>query len=292
YARGRTIDTVSGPVRIINSDTAGEASLELGGSGSRPAELRLFDTSGSETVELRGGTAGGRLTISGFGGFPFIRLDPGDAGDAAVELPQNSISALEMLNEPGVANSVRTSTATVGGSQSIIVDRQINCPTNGFVLAIATAEATVDHTFLFQSSMIIGITEDDDRALNGARDISVDIPGAAAGGIYRMPVTVHGLYPVEQGSNGFALEAQGNASFQLRDINLTLLFVPTSYGNTDPLRTGPTGQRINAASQHTPTNRHLPSQLDMQHQLDTLRNEIEQLKQAIGADTHTDGDTP
>ncbi|MEL7483894.1 MAG: hypothetical protein AAFN41_06020 [Planctomycetota bacterium] len=232
YARGRTIDAVSGAVRIINSDTSGDASIELGGSGSQPAEIRLFDTSGSESVELRGGTVGGRLTISGFGGFPFIRLDPNASGDSAAVLPSASINAFETSQEAGAAGVVRSSSVSINGATpQTVTSRSISCPTDGVVLAIATAEVTFFHSFLLRSSMTFGIT--DGGPLGSAQDVELALDPDHPNGDYDTPVTVHGLFPVSAGTNTFSFVASelGGQNHQVLDSTLSLIFVPTAYGD-------------------------------------------------------------
>jgi len=67
-------------------------------------------------------------------------------GDVSVDLPSEAINPDEMLGEPGVASATGGDGTVDSTTPKVILSRGINCPTDGFVLALATFEFAYSHT--------------------------------------------------------------------------------------------------------------------------------------------------
>ncbi|MFI4896282.1 MAG: hypothetical protein ACIARR_00480 [Phycisphaerales bacterium JB059] len=156
-------------------------------------------------------------------------------GDASVMLDAGAINASEMLNEPGVAFRASSGGATLTPNAStidIIDQRTINCPTSGYVLVIATAEADISHAN-FQSSYANFGVSNSAGSLPGAQDVELLLGTTLPGGSYDFPVTVHGVFSVSAGNNTFYFLGDQNSTsgtFDMNDVSLSCLFIPTAYG--------------------------------------------------------------
>ncbi len=155
------------------------------------------------------------------------------AGDNSVILPNSSIISGEILNEPGVASATSSLAVNLDITVKTLLSREINVPTAGFVLVIATLQ--VDASFSpvadFGVSDTVGI-------------FSNQVSRIATSGTF--PITVHSLFQVPSaGTFSFFLlghEIGGDVSAD--DLKLTLLFVSTGYGQNTITR--PEGTSVQA----------------------------------------------
>lgn len=159
-----------------------------------------------------------------------------ETGDATVVFPVDAISSSEIFNETGTASYTSgidgvllLSTPTILGSQSIVT------PAAGYVLAIATGQAEIDHASGTTSSFDFGVS-DDSGTFPDNQDIFLRLNGGLSSGYYDLPVTVHGLFEVALAGSYtfFFLGRQAEGSCTCYDVQLTLLFIPTLYGTVMP----------------------------------------------------------
>lgn len=154
------------------------------------------------------------------------------SGDASVELPVSAISSLEILDESGAASATEgVGTVELNGTLQTILYRTIVVPADGYVQVIATTQTTINHLGLNPNQATFGVS-DTPSSFPLNQDVLLGIPINAPVGLYYYPVTVHGLFQVaSQGSYTFYFLAQElSGDINLYDMQLTLLYVPTSYG--------------------------------------------------------------
>ena len=114
------------------------------------------------------------------------------------------------------------------------MSRSITAPTSGYVLAIATGELVVNHSSGSASTIQYSVSRDCDATPTAplTQQTNYGLPSAAITGTYRVPATVQGVFDVSAGTTTFCGYVNlGTGSAQIDDQNLTLLFVPTSYGS-------------------------------------------------------------
>lgn len=167
------------------------------------------------------------------------------SGDASVILPNNAISAAETLDEPGVASANASGQVALNGSVQILLSHTLTAPAPGFVLVIGNLRSSVNHANGTSSTAHFSVS--DAPLLIENQTVLHALPSSAATGSYLAPITVHGLFAVSSaGIHDFFLLGQelvGN--FDVNDLQLTLLFVPTSYGTVSLTRPeGPSGQAV------------------------------------------------
>ena len=265
----RAADTLLAQNVELDSDTQSQMILRLGGDAQARLEtsiyggnLDLFDDTGNYM-------AGIEADVSGEGGYFYVRRSTGSngfmidgnysamnetrvsitgssssyfrtdqTGDGSVILPAGAISDTEILDEPGAASYTEgLSSVTLTGDPTTIGIQSITCPTSGYVLAIGTCQGRSSHTTGTSSSAQFGVSTD--ATLPENQDVGFYFPSGNPSGTYDIPVTVHGLFEVTAGSHDFYLLGQSLAGTHYAfDRQLTLVFLPTSYGTIEPTVAG------------------------------------------------------
>lgn len=167
-----------------------------------------------------------------------------NTGNDAVVLPNNAISASEIMNEAGLASSLNTGMpALPSGSLGTLTSRTITVPSDGYVLALASGQLNINHTNGTDSRVTFGISENN-MSLPLNMDIEVAVDDAASSGFYFHASCVQGVFDVTAGSHTFYFLGElssGTGSASMNETSLTLVFIPTSYGMVDSSLDGPSG---------------------------------------------------
>lgn len=217
----------------INDDTGVsvarlEADVTATGGGyftiSRNATFQGFIVNGNDGTE--------NPAISILGASRSALFNMGQSGDAAVQFPSGSVNSVELLNEPGVAQSFQNASIAVGLGVTTIGSRTITVPDDGYVIAMASGHCEMGHVNGTDSRIIYGIN--DQTGLFASSQGVTGVPSQAPSGIsYRFPLPFTGVWPVTAGAHTFYLLAQriGAANgIVWNDPTITLLYVPTAYG--------------------------------------------------------------
>jgi hypothetical protein len=158
-------------------------------------------------------------------------------GDDSVVLPVDAISSPELLDEPGVTSYTAISGVNIETEPTVTVigSTTISVPAAGYVLVIGTAQLYTYHTNGTTSSCQFGTSASSSSIpanQNGYYIVSDNAPT----GIYSTPTTVHGLFQV--GAAGdvtyYMVGREQSGTFTAYRIQLTALYIPTSYGTVNP----------------------------------------------------------
>lgn len=160
----------------------------------------------------------------------------GPPQDATVVLPGNAISSAEMLDEPGVCSAFEEGSISFASGGTTLTTATIQCPSSGYVLAIGTT--TVRSVAYNASGGKVGIESTATPSPTPPADayqllFSDDMPSILA----YCPVTVHKVFPVTAGARTFYLRGWrgfGDNGPSSLEAGLTLLFIPSAYGNLAP----------------------------------------------------------
>jgi hypothetical protein len=226
-----------------------------GGSGNRIAalgsvpnppggELLLYRNAAQEVgVELTAnwyGTEDARLYMGGNSDVFEVNLNWGTS-DGKVKLPDGSVSAGEILDDPGVTSLLSTGTTTLGGSPTSLGIRSLTAPADGYILAIGTAEVWLSHTYNTSNNVTraqIGLT-DDFPNYAPSQSCKVQVPDRVASGTYRHTVTVHGVFSATGGLTKTVRMYGQNlvaGSCYAMNVHITLLFIPNNdYGTVQTI---------------------------------------------------------
>jgi hypothetical protein len=268
----------------IGSDTqTGELNVYRSGSSSEVAELTSSAYGGEIQVYEENGTCYAALEpdYNGSGGYLSIRrnsslngfrvdgnfndtgnanvaifgstmsavFDMSSADDNSVSLPNNAISSVEMSDEPGVASQTYSGASIyLTGGVDMLMSRSIVVPASGYVLVIGTLNAWASHSNGTTSYADFGVS-DNSGALPDNQAVTLQVSSGAGSGIYYFPVTVHGLFSVSAGTRNFyVLGDEGSGDMSAREMQLSLIYIPTAYGTVSPtLSSGqPTGDEGDA----------------------------------------------
>ena len=176
----------------------------------------------------------GQVRVS-INGTSLVVFDASETGDTSVELPTNALNATEILDEPGVVNSLSESAVTFGTTETTVLSQTLDAPAAGYALVIGTAQLQMIHTAGTNTSCDVGVS-DVSSGLPVAQDVRSQIASAAPTGVYDMPATAHGVFSVTAGSSTFYLLGRENSGgfCQALDKNLSIVFIPTAYGTVTP----------------------------------------------------------
>jgi hypothetical protein len=176
-----------------------------------------------------------KLTVSGPASI--FEFDPAVEGDASLVLPPDSVGPDELFSAMGIASVFRNQAVSIGSSISTVTSRSITVPGPGYVVAIATA-----------SIGVVRVSNADGLALMAVSDVSNTMPFATRTAIgmprssltfgqYNFPGASHGVFDVAaagQYTFYFNASSTGFGTPAISNANLTLFFVPTTYGDVTP----------------------------------------------------------
>jgi hypothetical protein len=199
------------------------------------------------------------------------------------------MSAAHLPDEPGVASVLQGFgvSFTVTDSWATIISRQITVPGPGYVFAIASAHASIDHTYLDAGDMVAGIAESPGGP-STSRWTSCGVGDRVGTGEFYLPLTCHTIYDV--GSAGtYEYYFMAVKSIVVDDLikvygaQLSLIYVPTSYGTVSTKDTsGATAQNaIEVENHRAPEESSAPTAAALAERLQKLQDEIDNLKKEL-----------
>ena len=227
---GFSLDASDGsPVDALYVDGLGNVGV---GTTSPQSDLHV-----NNELQVGSTVYSGKLTVESSSSCASV-FDGGASGNASVVLPEDAIGSYEILNEPGVSSATEGGGADFTGSMQYVGLRSLSPPSDGYVLAIGTVQVAIEHPGGGVSSTVrLGLT-DTYPSYPSNQDCYVKVPGDAPAGDYHHTVTVHGLFPMVGGQTKsfyfYANRLSGSNGYY-RNVQLTLLFVPTTYGTVEPM---------------------------------------------------------
>lgn len=218
---------IQGNLELVDSLTGTKfVKLKQGTNSSGLLQIQKSPTEGGVTID---GNAGTSPWVYMNGADVSLAMDLGAIGNNVVLFPGNAISALEQCNEPGVGSYINETGYDATSGLTYLGSRAMFSPSAGYVLVIASAQVSISHTLSFTDGFYFGVT-DDCGMLYQSSKIYVGIPSSYPTGSLSLPITVHGLFPVDSGTTTFCFMAeQTSADCHVENITISELFVPTSY---------------------------------------------------------------
>jgi hypothetical protein len=282
-----------GAIQMLD-EAGGRLVSLMGNSSGYGGSLILWSDDASPGILAHANTDGlgnPEIYIQGSSNTALFSMQKDD--DSTVILPVSSISAIEMFNEPAVASDGDgTSVILLDGTVETLLSRSMNLPAPGYVHVIATCQATADHSNGTASAADFGVSQSSGTFPDN-QDVAWGIPSSAETGVYSAPVTVQGLFSVpDDGSVTFYFLAQeADGSISVRDLQLTLLYFPSSYGIVTP--TTVSNRRIrdedatvvasksaaDVAAEQAESS--VANQARIERELERMRTEIERLRQDL-----------
>lgn len=157
----------------------------------------------------------------------------GPPQDASVVLPQNAISAHELMDEPGASGAFREETIWFDDDPVTLASATIQCPAPGYVLAMGTA--SIRSVVYHAAGGFVGIEATTQANPTPPADaLFVQFSGDTPGITTTCPVSLQKVFPVSAGLKTFHLRGWvgfGDNNPRSVESGLTLLFIPTAYGS-------------------------------------------------------------
>lgn len=162
-----------------------------------------------------------------------------------IDIVSGSIFDIDLGDEPGVAQNTDGSGSSTISSTAIasMMSRTLTAPTSGFILAIATCEASVVHSAGVTTSANFGVSEFA-TSRPSDQDKEIRIPNTASSGLYDHVVTVVKIFGVPSGPRTIhfvANKSSASPNWTLFDRTLSLVFFPTQYGTVTETPPSPPG---------------------------------------------------
>ena len=237
-----TIDADTGlGGRIVVRDTLGnEAAYLATGNGSDGGILKVW----SDAANIYcGGVDGSYLQSSS----PYLWLNgvsKGVAlysdltGNGSVNLGSDAVSDYEIYDEPGVAFNGDNIGHGIGSTWTTFEGRTMTIPDLGYIIAIGTFSVNAQHTSGTTTRANFALCQST-AEITADMECPFQLSSAAPTGSYYFPMTVTYVFRMStSGIQSFYIAAEETSGTVVTaDVRLTLLYVPTAYGDVTDLGT-------------------------------------------------------
>ena len=230
---GKNLGSYSGDRIVVGDDTPGEYAGVMVGEHEDRRGWMLWDV--DENALAFG------LEDSPSQWNNMIRLQNGEvsigvgSGNSSVQLPNNAVSSSEMLNEPGIARTAKSSATTLPSETWVTVcQRTCDFPSAGYAIAIVCCDFS---SFACYYDLEVGI------ARNGTvapRTYSRYFLQSDYDDVRCHPwqelLSFHEVFNVDSGSNTFnfmAISHVDDNSDEIQDVSLAVVFIPSVYAAKD-----------------------------------------------------------
>jgi len=196
--------------------------------------ITFYDTSGDLRALLGAGNDGGRLILTDTDDEIKVGLYAGLHGDQAAVLPDSSVSAAEIFNEPGLVVRTNTRPVTlVTGVMTDLVEARIETPEDGYL--IVEGKCYVEFSGTTSANMaLIQVDEFEGGSSQFPYYALAGLGGYASDDASFFPVYVTRVYYKDAGIHTFRMEGRAEqpppANVRSWDHVLTLRYFPTYYG--------------------------------------------------------------
>ncbi|MEW5702804.1 MAG: hypothetical protein AB1792_11335 [Candidatus Zixiibacteriota bacterium] len=280
--------------RLELRDLTGDLTAILSATSSLGGQLALNKQDGMSGMLLKGGSTvdGATLSMRDAAGSATISFDADMSDNTAAILPNDAISAPEVLDEPGVAGDNAGALVALDVNVRNLLSRSITAPGPGYVLVMGALTAQFMHSNGVNDYARFGVS-DQAGSFPASQMFYHSIASSVPSGIFEQVISVHGLFPVGGGFSSFYLlgmEASGTVS--VYGTHLTVVYFPTAYGTvTPPVAAGEPG----GSERETVTSSGLSAQdivteqaeaerfntARIERELATLREEVEALSERL-----------
>jgi hypothetical protein len=212
--------------------------MEPDQDGGGAGYLWIDGANGYVEVDGNDGSGDPTVSITGAGSTTYFQTDL--TGDYAVSLPASSVSAAEILDEPGVAqgHTIDIVNVPIGSTMGDMVTVTLTTPASGYIVVGADGQ----HGIGGSAAAIMNYAQIQiDETAGGAADYSHDFISGYNGtaGAHNFftwaPVSIHRTYYKTAGTYTFRLEAHGVQNVTLANYlynpTITATFYPSSYGS-------------------------------------------------------------
>ncbi|MBI1805426.1 MAG: hypothetical protein HYR76_00050 [Ignavibacteria bacterium] len=233
--------SVGGQVRVYDDSSNMAVQIEADVNG-RGGYLGVYKDIGSTAFAVDGNAFGtGEPRVDIYGNSRSVGFHMDQTGNASVVLPDSSISANEILDEPGISQGIqKTTTVDITGNTATMIDvvtTTLTIPTAGYIVVEASAQAGFSST-TSGNSMICQIDETSGGSYDINYEYNVGFGTASPSGSTWIPVSMRRTYYKAAGTYTFRFEALDNTGAGSKwfwNPVITASFFPTAYGSVSTI---------------------------------------------------------
>ncbi len=137
----------------------------------------------------------------------------------------------------GAAQAISGDEVIVSTSLVQIQSHSINCPTDGFVMAMGSFEAEGNNNADYNMTLLSGITDTPGSLpADQQKRWTVYNGWEKTAQLHRNVISLYRIFPVTAGENSFYMLGQrteGNHDFKISKSTMSLIFIPKAYGVID-----------------------------------------------------------
>lgn len=216
---GGDITAVSPGSGLSGGGDAGDVTLEIPAGGITSEHLATNSVVGGAGGDIADNTITSADILNG-------TITGSDIAD-------NSVFSTNIRDEPGVAQAATTTFINLNVDFQVLslLSRGLTAPTSGYVLAIATFEASLVYVSGSPSSIDFGLSTSPTSFPVGG-SVSWGMSSGMPSVTLRKVITVSRIFSVDPGLTTFHLlgrKIQGG-SYRVNERSLSLAFFPTAYG--------------------------------------------------------------
>ncbi|MFH1688206.1 MAG: hypothetical protein ABIE70_11885 [bacterium] len=242
------------------------------------ANLEVHDDSGRVVLSANG-TDGGEIRLSRPNGDSAVVLHSGYYGDSSVVLPDSSINADEILDEPGFTLS--TNVLSVPLIESVMSDLaviEIETPADGYIVLDGKCYVVLEGT-TGPNVALVQIDEEEGGTSQFPYYTLAGLNGYVDSGENFFPIHVTRIYYKDAGQYTFRMEGRASspppAQARTWDHVLRATFIPTHYGFVSKIVADPTGypaaRSIRVTDPMNPNGPQIYYEVDMRYEKDQSR---------------------
>ena len=146
-----------------------------------------------------------------------------------------TVQSLDIVNEPGVAAFSGAYYIYLNAlTYTVVCSLTVNCPAEGYVMAVAHGRLGAFHAQGIHSYAIVGIS-DVLTSLPGNQDLDFHVDSAAASGKYFIPFGMTSMFEVPSAGTYtyYYLAYEFSGDITVADMQFNLVYFPTAYGTVD-----------------------------------------------------------
>lgn len=230
-------DTDAGFNQFSTYGVDGLEQIRLWGAGWGEIFLHDADATNDRTVVLTANSSsGGELDLRDNGGVSTINLHGGQTGNTSVEFPTDAIYDDEILDEPGLANNVRSTTFLfLSGSDEKVDSIDITIPTSGYVEVTAGCYVNIWHINGADTRVTIGVSKTGLINFTDPGAVQAGITSVGTTAIYQYPCASTRLYSESAGTHRYYFTVDKvsgtDVNTNIAQMYMRAKFFPTAYGS-------------------------------------------------------------
>lgn len=213
----------------VFADSGRYLGISIGGDGEMAPRIHLGS---APFTHVSGTVTDNSIATNNIITFTIANNDIADGAVESLITQDNSLRAIDFLNEPGVTSRNTGASVTLSSTVSDITTTTISIPLPGYIFLMAKANVTLSGTKL-ANTVVLRIDETAGGAGLTSQSVRVGDDNYSTNGAHTWPFGIQRVYFKSVGTFTFRLKGYketANGTATVDSPTLTALYIPTSYG--------------------------------------------------------------